>query len=355
MLPYIMLSLAPLIWGFIGSALYPNSDLYWKRRKFITIATGICLFLMIALRSKDLGSTDSDQYYNLWKSLSGLSFDNFVFYVNNSRLEFGFLSVTWILSSVHIFSDPQFIFVFSGLLFSICIGKFIYENCDDVILSWTMFITLGLYTFMVQGLRQAIAISICISSISLCKERKFAKFLILVLIASLFHKTALVFLAVYFLYNRKMNSNSLLILLSVLIAVIGASQLILSVGNNLFGMNYEGAVDSGGFVAVAIYVITLLLAWLFRGESQEDPDYCFFFYLTFIGFAIYLLRYFGALALERISFYFMIGQIVSLPASLRHVSKGKQIMILGIWFLSIMLFIYRIDGSSLIPYRFFWN
>lgn len=356
MLPYIFLSVSPLWWGLLANVLYRKSSAYEKRRKFIIVATGLTLFFMIALRCKDLGSSDSDQYYNYWKILSGLSFNDFLDYEKDSRLEIGFLFSTWLLSHIPCFVFPQFIFVFSSLVICITICKFIYQNVDDVILGLTIFICLGLYTFMVQGLRQSIAMCICVVAIEYCKKRKLIKFIFMIFFASLFHQTAIVFLLVYFLYTLKIELKSFMLMIFMWILMLVFCTKILSFFNSAFNMNYDTATESGGFVAVAIYILILIMSIVFAREKKTDSNYCFFFYLTFLGFEVYLIRYIGALIAERISFYFMFGQIVALPLALKNITNSSsKIMKVIIWILCILLFIYRLRGSNLLPYHFFWQ
>lgn len=356
MLPYIMLALSPLGWKLIANSLYKNSNNHEYINRFVIVATGISLFLMIGLRSKELGSTDSRQYCYYWELLHEFSFEELVSYSKDSRLEIGFLGSVWLLSHIPLFAPSQYIFVISGFVISFCVCKFIYRYCDDVTLGLTMYICLGLYTFMVQGLRQAIAMSICMLAVRYCIERKLLKFILMVLLASLFHQTAIVFCIVYFLYGLNLEMRTLLHVSILCIIMAFFSTKIIDIMNSFFGMKYGIAVESGGFVAVAIYLIILILCGLLAGDNKKDLNYCFFFYLTLLGFSVYVVRYIGALAAERISFYFMIGQLISLPSTLRSMdAKSKKLLKIAIMGLSFLLFAYRLNGSNLLPYHFFWQ
>lgn len=352
MIPYIALSLSPVLWGILASLIYQSSRNIDKKRRLVVVLSGICIFAMIALRSRELGSLDSTIYYQHWETLSRLSFQELLLFIQTSRLEVGFLGACWLLSHIPCFVHPQYVFVFSGLIITIAYCRFILKYCDDVILGLTMFICLGLYSFLVQGMRQAIAMSICLMGIPFCRERKLIKFACTVAVAMLFHKIAVVFLVVYFLYNRKLDTKTLPITIGILVLVIMFSSQILGVANDVFDMSYGTAVETGGLIAVAIYVITLVVAWLFKGRNQWDKDYCFFYYITFWGGGLYILRYIGALAIERVSFFFMAGQLITLPNALRSIKEGKALAAFAIWILSILLFLYRQNGSA---YYFFWQ
>ena len=66
---------------------------------------------------------------------------------------------------------------------------------------------MGLPVFLLNfsGLRQAIAMGITALSFNFIKEKKPVQFILLVILASLFHKSAIVFLAMYPIYNIKLD------------------------------------------------------------------------------------------------------------------------------------------------------
>ncbi len=356
MIPYLLLAVVPLTCFVLINLQRSNYRIYNedKTKRTFLIVCGIVLFLMIALRNKHNGSTDSLNYYNCWNILQKASFEGFLDFMNDSGKEYGFYFSVWVLSKF--FYDPQFVFVLSGALFSVSVCRFIYKNCEDIVLGMHLYITLGLYVFMVQGLRQAVAMSICLFSIEFVKKRKLIPFALIVLLAMQFHQSAIVFLIVYFLYGLKLNALTGLGFTFGCGVLIVASDTLVALGNDVFDREYGGTVDSGGFVAVAIYALVLLAALLFAKNKSRDKNFCFFFYLTTLGFVFYLMRYFGALAVERISFYFMFGQLAVLPSAFNSAtSQDRKILKLAAYILSFLLFAYRLNNSDLIPYKFFWQ
>ena len=129
--------------------------------------------------------------------------------------------------------------------------------------------------------------------------------------------------------------------------------------NDLFEMEYVTEVDSGGFVATIIYAMVLVFAFLFnsrlRKETANHHD-ATLFYITFLGFALYVMRYFAAQQAERISFYFAFGQMILLPNTAQQLKPRDRVVVkLAIYTLSILLFLYRINGSNFEPYAFCWQ
>ena len=353
MIPYIAFASVPMILGLIHQ--YCNEKNNTKdRKKIFVILLGVVLFFMIAFRSKYIGSTDSYNYYDNWLTLSKLSWYKVPEFIQNTGMESGFCYIVWAFSRV--FPDPQWAFVLTGVLFSCAVSNFIYRFCEDIFLAFAMYITLGLYTFMIQGMRQAIAMAILLFALNSCKKRKLISFLILVLLALAFHKTAIIFLPVYFLYGLKIKPLSLIVSLLGVAGMIACSPYVVSVGQQWFDRTYASKAESGGFVALLIYILILAFVLLFATKRYEDKDFAFFFFFTLIGATFYLMRYTGVMIAERISFYFMFGQMALFPAAINTLAEKERFFLkFAVYALILMLFIYRLNGSDLVPFEFFWQ
>lgn len=201
---YLAYMVSPLIIYAVLTWIYqkPISKSEKLRRKYIIICS-IIIFAMIACMHRGVGSGDALWYYNNWEYMSSIDFEEFLYVHNYIDMEKGYLVAVWLLSKV--FVNPQFVFVFYGLLVAVSIGRFLYINCENAVVGIVMFNCLGLWGFMVQGLRQGIAMCICLFAIEYCKQRKPVKFILIVLLAAMFHASAVAFLIVYVLPWFEMN------------------------------------------------------------------------------------------------------------------------------------------------------
>lgn len=352
---YLFFATVPVMLSLIVSLSYKKSiKVNDKAKRTFLLWCGIAMFLMIALRNKDVGSNDSNNYYENWELLSGLSFESFKAFTTESNFEAGYLLFVWVFS--RIFPSGQFVFILSAILFAIAVSRFIYKNSEDPELSFVMFICLGLYTFMAQGLRQSMAMSMCLFAIEFCKKRKFLPFILLVLLATTFHTSAIVFVVTYFIYGFTLNIRTGIVSVCAAGLLLVFSRQIAAIGNMIFEREYVGEVETGGFVAVAIYIIILALAIIFAGKRRKEKDYSFFVFMTMLGAVFYLMRYTEVQIAERISFYFMFGQLIVLPSAIsrfdKHVSFIVKCVVIA---LSFLLFAYRLNGDGLVVYRFFWQ
>ena len=93
-----------------------------------------------------------------------------------------------------IWSNYQFFLCIVSIIEMIGFYYFIKNYSKNYIFSLFIFVTFDTYIFTFGILRQAISLSLLLLSVKFLKENKLLKYIMLVIFASLFHKTALIFL-----------------------------------------------------------------------------------------------------------------------------------------------------------------
>jgi hypothetical protein len=216
------------------------------------------------------------------------------------------------------------------------------------------YVTLGTMTFQLTGFRQAVAMGVCMLSVELAKSRRALPFLLLVLVAATFHRTAIVFLPAYFLIGRKPTFTSMTLAVGALVAGTLSAEYITVRGNTLFGTSYGTYVGNlyGGVVPILVYSAAIALSVWHRRSVRSWTG----FNLTTAGLTVYVMRY-VTLALERVSFYFTSGAIVALPEAIKseqnaHLRAALQVLAVAG---ALGLFFYRVATSEWGVYRFFWQ
>ena len=170
-----------------------------------------------------------------------------------------------------------------------------------------------------------------------------------------FHQTAVVFIIVYFLIHLKYTTSNFLIIFTGSIFTMFFADKIVGIANDVFDKNYTDAVDAGGVVATSIYVLIIGTAFMFNKKLHNNGNTTKLLYVVLLGGICYIMRYFGARVAERISFYFMFSQLGLLPSTLKSLQIEESSFVRTmVIFLSVALFIYRLYGSDLVPYRFYW-
>lgn len=322
-----------------------------KATRWYLFLVGTVLFLFMGLRSRYLGSTDTRGYYGMMEdALRAARWDQFF---DPDGVETGFQRFLYALSRV--FSEPQMVIVVSSAIYVATLLVFVRRNSRDMPFAITMYITLGLMTFDMQGMRQAIAMSICMIAYEVAKKkgiRPLIVFVLLVLLAMQFHRTAVVFFVVYFLMRLPYHALNILLILAGSGVFLMLSDRIVALGNALFDREYNQAVESGGYVATLICFLIIFAALLAHKGLTKDKRESGLLYITVLGAACYVMRYAGTSMVERISFYFTFAQLALLPNTLSYL-KGKERTAAKVivYTLMIALFLYRLRGSGFLPYE----
>ena len=364
MLIYILVAIFPL---FIGN-IYENrikirfseaeidSKRSRKTRWWWILISALPMFTLIAFRGSALGS-DTLTYLRIFKEVSNTPWNRLLI-VNDATYEFehGFVIFEKLISLVT--STPQIYQIIYSTIYLIAVVTFANQLEKHNFSFLYFFATLGIYTFMFTGVRQSLAMCICLLSYPLVKRRRFVPFALLVVLAFTFHKSAILFLAVYFIYGRKINFiNSIFYASFAVVAYI-----YIEVIQNWFNdtLDYEYNIEKTGNGAVFFIVIILITAFSFfailhyRKQTFESVGLLNVGIITLI---FWLLRLATRVA-ERPSYYFMFFTAAMLCYGVdAPKSSIDRLLVKSVIYVAFMLlYIYRFSTNfaTLVPYATFF-
>jgi hypothetical protein len=215
--------------------------------------------------------------------------------------------------------------------------------------------TLGLFAFNLSGIRQSIAMAICLFSYKYIQERKLFKFLLIIFFAGLFHKSSIFFIPAWFIAFKKINTTNIFINFIVGIAILAFSKPLMLATSTLLELEYGiESANSGRIFFLIVMVITILSLIYRKNLLQANPNNIIFINLNFISAILWGMRLISRTA-ERPSFYYLFATIILLEqilVSLKN-NQEKQLLIYVAVILSCILFIYRLSGSMIYPYSFY--
>ena len=333
-----------------------------KKKKWFLFLCGLCIAVIAGLRSKYVGTTDTLNYCTLYeRAVRYSSLEKFLKSCN--VLEKGLLVSECLFYSftffcAKLFPETQFFILITTMIITYSVMRFIYKHSHEVVLSVVMYVCLGLLTFNMNGMRQALAMSICLFAFDFAKEKKLIPFLLIVLLAMLVHKTAIFFAIVYFVAQFKIDWKHMMLFVISIIAFLLLADRLAQIFDGLTDKNYSdvGAFETGGVVTVLIYILTIAFSLVFGWKNRKDGGFSFAIYLTILGLALYFGRYISTQIYERMSYYFFYAVLLLLPQAVTMLKgKEKQVSIVVVNCLSILLFIYRLYGSVFQSFSFFWG
>lgn len=247
----------------------------------------------------------------------------------------------------------------------------IRQQAENFCFSFFLFMMFGYYFQSFNTMRYYFALSLSLLAMTCLLRRQYAGFAGLVLLASLFHKTALITLLLYPVAAHRWKKRELAAGvvpgLAVLLLHEKAMELLLSLYPS-----WEGTVDlaagtSISWVNIAKCLAVLLLAYYVKAD--EDPDtfrgrqLVMYRNSAYIGLLLYVFGWFIP-EVSRICYYLTFTQIFYLPmllSGLPETEKGRRqkklltILVIAAALVFFALFLrtaYR-DTIKILPYKSF--
>ncbi len=271
------------------------------------------MVLVAGLRDRLVG-TDTPAYVTYYSQIRAVAD---VSKIGSQVGEYGFWMLTWI---PHYISEQYAIYLFFIAL--VVVGFYfraILAYSENSGVSFFVFITMGFYLFFFNGARQGIACAIFALAFGPLLERKVVRYTCYVLLAFLFHKSAIVLLPIYFLFGRpySLRSNIIILITGVLVAYF--YQEIVMFGSDVdahYG-GYGAANEGGGYFIVAFHCALYLFFVGFKQYVQVDAErydlYLRLFLLgTMIGIVSSLLSV-NPSGFLRLSMYFTVSAVFIWP------------------------------------------
>ena len=195
-------------------------------------------------------------------------------------------------------------------------------------------------------------------SIPYIEKRKFIPFFLLVLIASGFHTTCIVFLAVYFLVYMDLSPGLLEV---ITFAIFAFGQFFANIANSILsGMDYYStylestyAQKGQGYVVLAMNILLVLFATFFY--QRENPKFKIYYNLQVV--ALWASALTGKIVLiDRYRMVFGLASIILVPMTLNGIgNKSTRIIcsaaVVVLYFVYAMYTVGVQNSNTVLPYQ----
>ena len=231
---------------------------------------GFALVVVAAIRSYTVG-VDTLQYWNAFNIINAFSVDaNY-----NRDLEIGFQYLCLLLG--HICSSPQVLLIATSVFGIGSIIYFLYKNSSNFPLAIYLFISLNYYSFCMSGMRQMLAIAIIVIGIEAClKKQHTIYYLLIVLVASLFHTSALLMMVLPLFSRVRVRPRSIVFaLLLAVVAMLFADQ-VFKIANSFLpygayeGTEYSTANYFGAIFQMLVDLMILIFSFLCYSTDRNS-------------------------------------------------------------------------------------
>lgn len=380
---FVLAGFIPL-YGFLTHANRNN----FRKKQFVFVVFGI-MTLISALRASTIGIDLDLHYAKNYELISSVNWSDIPIFATLKQYELGYCYFTKLLT--YISTDVQFYIIFTSVVIYGVHGYFFYKKSEDVILSSSLFMFFCLFYMYMNIVRQAIAVSILLLAYLIFSESKkkvhnYVVFVLLVILASGFHSSAILCL-VYLLFD-KLKFTKIHMLLGIVVTAliyVGYSSVykfVLSIlgGNDKYSSYLDSEKYGVGYMNLqSIYyvIITLgafllgyyILVWkdktshkLFaKQEYKVKSNESFMLYMSFIAFACRLLI-FKMSIITRFTFYFIPFVLILYPYAISKFKRRSNRIILNLTVYGVCLiyFVWVTLSNAdtlygVVPYEFFWQ
>lgn len=298
---------------------FANLESIGQYKHGLKISFGL-IFLFLALRYNY--GNDYLNYHDIYELIGEST--NLGSNSLNERIEYGWFILNLICQPIGFFGMTALLALLNCTIYYRFIKKYVPRKY------YWLGIFLYIFTpeFMLihaSAMRQSLAIAIFIFSLDYIFKKDLIRYSICIIIASLFHFSALVLLSVYFLgvINQKINLKFIIVYISLLLFIF--------VNISFFGMyilqfiddyfpKYSLYAGASKFEGTGFILSTLILLIIYYGKNQ-NVEKALLFKFVLISFLFIPLTQINDL-IGRIGMYFSPAMIIVYPSILSEIKKS---------------------------------
>lgn len=354
---------------FLISIIFFGVVIKYRKFKFNGVIISVLLLaIMAGFRDYSIG-TDVKVYalYAFANVRKYSSILDLIFHYNMD-VEIGYAILAYI---VGIFTDnPHFFLFIVGLLNYTLIAKAIYDNKDSISprLAWMCFLFL-FFSDTFNIMRQTIALAIVLYGMKYVREKKYKNMVIVLIIAILFHKTAIIGGIVYYLFiyltlntnyslNKTMIISCITLFFTISLPYIIPRLISFGILPNVYSRYLDFNTLGFAIKPFVLRIIPIIIILIFRKELKKDNEFQFLLLMLVIDMLTYNLVTINP-TFERLSLYFGYFKIyiyAKFGCEKIIINKNNRILLTTFFiFYCLLIFEYQVvlnGANEIYPYVF---
>lgn len=359
MVPYLALVIVPLLLVLpYKNTFKTGSILLTEKRNKRALVFFFSFFLLILCLKSDYLGADTQQYYYHFKQISSLPWSTIWEY----GYEVGFVALFKLISTVT--SNFHWVVVVVNIL-SVVPIMLIY--CSDYKYSYlkiALFISSPLFAGYFSGGRQNIAIGIVLLAYLMVKKKRPLRFVLLIFIASLFHKSAWIALLLYPAYHVRIKKKLLPIIGVLMMAIFVFRRQIFSIllviASDKSVALYGTVTETGAYTLFFLYILFSVFVFVVTSVNTRDQETSGLCNYMLIATAIQMFTSI-AHGVGRLNMYFIIFIPMLIPKVIectlpRYRSVVRYANIIMCIFFIVYFFVSLLSTNitNIYPYKLYW-
>ncbi len=313
---------------------YTNTVVYraTKMQAFLAMAP---IIFFIGLRS---AGADTHAYIRGYQNLP-VGVDVFFQTLVEGDSEYGFRTFG-IFIKTFLSSDYHVYLFIIALISGYATVSTLCRFSEDFFVSMLLFMLTGTFTYMINGIRQYMAVSLIFMGIHFILDRKMIKYFLLVLVMSTFHTSALIMLPMYFFAaGPAWNKKTIFALLCCILVIFFTSEFTSLLGSALEETKYDGIIDKfandngANPLRTLISAVPPILAFVNRNKMRQlkNPIMNLCANMSIMGLGISIISVVtSGIYIGRLPIYFSVCNLILLPWLIRNTcGKYRTLMFSG--------------------------
>lgn len=295
-----------------------------SRKKICIIYSFILLLCVIIFRNTNVG-TDYNDYLN---AIRRVQTDN-MYSSDEQWLSVGFRLTIKVISMMS-FNDSIVPFIVVGLTATItlyCFYKAFYELSSYPPLSLYIFISFCLYFQIMNQFRQMFAIAVSFFAYKYI-DKSIVKYMLLILIAALFHSSAIIMIPLYFVVKFEINYKIIITYITMsTISLLCYDKILILLSKTTYGSTYigwskyNGSFETSVIINLFVRIILLVISMgVYRRIVDKKPKSKILYHMIIICTILQIFTVFSYI-FGRITTYFYVYYILLLPDVIKEYRK----------------------------------
>ena len=318
------------------AALVPVEGEKTEQYKSIGLAMALLSFaLLVFFAGNRSGIHDTPEYQYMYELFYTDDLNQITDIINGNNKTKGPLFFIYLILFKHFTHGTFNDWLMSIAIFqAVSLAVFFYKYSVNYVYSVYLFYTMSIFLWMVNGMRQFIAITIILFAVDWLIQKKTVPFMIVVLIAYNFHSSAILWVPVYFMIHFKPWSAKFLIcaaLLTFAIIFVSNSSLLNNTDYDYIATSNRSGINP---FRLAVSMVIPVIAYTRKDiiEEKNDPLVNLLINISVISVGCYVVGMFTNGVAARIAAYFDIFSLILLPWLLKKAfdeSMGRTIAIVS--------------------------
>jgi len=294
---------------------------------------------------------DTGAYMKMFEELPS-AFGKIGAYMSQMDKDKGFYLVSALIKCLGV-SEVKVYFLILAAVQAYLLFRVYRKYSTKFLVSFFLFIASTDYiSWMFNGIRQFLAVTITLLAFDFILDKKYIRAILIIVLASLFHQSALLMIPFIFVVQGKAwNKKTLLFILAILVAVAFVDRFTNILDQMLQETQYKNVVsdwnewedDGTNVLRVLVYSVPALLSLIGLKyiEAENDPVINICTNMAIISAGLYVLSVFtSGIFIGRLPIYFSLYGYILLPWELDHMFEKKSATVMYVAMVAAYLVYY---------------